>query len=400
MPDERAREPERQGFATRAIHGAVLPPVEQDTPSVPLYQTSMFRFDTAEDYAETIAFRRPGYTYTRGYGNPTVLAFERLVAELEGTDSAFGFASGMAAIHTVVTAFARSGDRVVASRELYGGTFSLFRRVLPRYGIEVELVDPHDVAAVRAMLPGAALFYAETIANPNVTVCDLEALGALCRELDVPSVVDNTFASPALCTPARFGFDVVLHSATKYIGGHSDLIGGVACCSDDVMRRLREVVIDTGGTMAPFEAWLSLRGLMTLELRMQRHTASALAIARYLEQHPKVERAWYPGLASHPQHVVAERELPNGCGGVLAFEVIGGVDAGARFCDALELAWIGGSLGGTHTLVGHAASTTHRQLDADARRAAGTTDGLIRVGVGLEDPEDLITDLERALEKA
>jgi methionine-gamma-lyase len=393
-------EDRRPGFATRAIHRATTPPVEQETPSVPIYQTSTFRFEDSEAYAETISFRRPGYTYTRGYGNPTLLAFENVMADLEGTQAAFSFASGMAAIHTVITALATTGDRVVASPELYGGAYSMFTKVLPRYGIDVTFVNPHDPDAVAGALPGAALFYVETIANPNVTVADLEVLGAICRAAGVPAVVDNTFASPALCTPARFGFDFVLHSATKYIGGHHDLTAGVVCCSEEDMGRLRGVVIETGGTMAPLEAWLAIRGLATLELRMQRHSSSALVIAQALERHAKVERVHYPGLPSHPQHEVALRELPRGFGGMLAFEVEGGVEAGMRFCDALELAWVATSLGGTTTLVGHAASTTHRQLDPEARRAAGIGDGLVRVSVGLEDPEDLIEDFERALEKA
>ncbi len=387
-------------FSTRAVHAGREIRVGQEAASVPIYQTSTFRFRTSEDYAETIGFRRPGYTYTRGYGNPTLEAFERAMAELEGTEAALSFASGMAAIHTVVTTFARAGDRIVSSRELYGGTYSLFTTILPRYGIEVELVDPHDVGAVAAALPGAALFYVETIANPTVTVADLPALAAACREAGVVSVVDNTFASPYLCNPAAHGFDVVLHSATKYVGGHHDLIGGVACASSEHVARLRATVIETGGTMAPLEAWLCLRGLATLELRMRRHSESALAIAERLTRHPKVERVHYPGLADHPQRAVAERLLPRGCGGVLAFEIRGGVEAGARFSDALELIWIGASLGGTHSLVGHAASTTHRQLDPEARRAAGIGDGLVRLSVGLEDPEDLLADLERALERA
>jgi O-acetylhomoserine/O-acetylserine sulfhydrylase-like pyridoxal-dependent enzyme len=395
VDDERTR-----GFATRAIHGARVPPIEQETPSVPIFQTSTYRFETAEEYAETISFRRPGYTYTRGYGNPTLQAFESLMAELEGTESAFSFASGMAAIHTVVTTVAAAGERIVSSTELYGGTFSLFRRVLPRYGVEVTFVDPHDLEAVAAAVPGAKLFYCETIANPNVTVADLEALGRACAEAGVPAAVDNTFASPYLCTPARFGFDFVVHSATKYVGGHNDLIGGVVCCGAEDAARLRTTVIETGGTMAPLEAWLCMRGLATLELRMRRHGENASAVAAFLEAHPKVERTHYPGLASHPQHDTALWLLPKGFGGMLAFEVEGGVEAGQRFCDALELAWVASSLGGTHTLVGHAASTTHRQLDAEARRAAGIGDGLIRVSVGLENAEDVIQDFARALEKA
>jgi methionine-gamma-lyase len=392
-------EERKRGFTTRAIH-VPPPPMDQEAPTVPIFQTSTFRFDTSEDYAETISFRRPGYTYTRGYGNPTLLAFERLVAELEGTESGFSFASGMAAVHTLVTSLARAGDRIVASNELYGGSYSLFTKVLPRYGIEVTFVSPHDPDAVAAALPDAVLFYAETIANPTVTVADLEALGSLCRASGVPAAVDNTFASPYLCNPARFGFDHVLHSATKYIGGHHDLTGGVIATTEDGMRRLRDMAIETGGTMAPFEAWLALRGLMTLELRMERHSRSAQTLAEFLEGQAKVERVHYPGLPSHPHHEVARRLLPRGFGGMLAFEIEGGVEAGMRFCDALELGWIATSLGGTHTLVGHAASTTHRQLDPAARRAAGIADGLVRVSVGLEDVEDLIEDFERALEKA
>ena len=389
---------EGRGFSTRAVHGGT-PPVDQQTPSVPIYQTSTYRFDSSEDYAETIAFRAEGYTYSRGYGNPTVQAFEAQMSALEGTEAAFGFASGMAAIHTVIMAHAKAGAHLVFSNELYGGTYSIATRVLPKLGVEVDLVDPHDLEAVRAALPGAALFHVETIANPNVTVADLEALGALCRDAGVPASVDNTFASPYLCTPARLGFEYVIHSATKYLGGHHDLIGGVVCTSSEGRARLRDVAIDTGGTMNPFEAWLCLRGLMTLALRMDRHGATAMALAEMLEGHEKVERVRYPGLASHPQHAVALKELRHGFGGMMAIEVAGGVEGGQRFCDALELAWVATSLGGTHTLVGHAASTTHRQMDPVARRAAGIADGLVRISVGIEDLEDILDDMARALEK-
>ena len=392
------RDDTTRGFSTRAVHGA-RPSVEQEAPSVPIFQTSTFRFDSSEDYAETISFRKDGYTYTRGFGNPTVAAFESQMAALEGTEAAFGFASGMAAIHTVFSAHVRAGDRLVVSSELYGGTYSLATKVFPRMGVTVDMVNPHDLDAVREALPGAALFHAETIANPTVSVADLEALGALCREAGVPASVDNTFASPYLCTPAGWGFDFVMHSATKYIGGHHDLIGGVVCTTEQGRSLLRDVAIDTGGTMAPFEAWLCLRGLMTLALRMDRHSQNAMVLAAFLEGHEKVERVWYPGLASHPHHAVAVRELGRGAGGMLAVEVAGGVDGGQRFCDALELAWVATSLGGSHTLVGHAASTTHRQMDPGARRAAGIADGLVRISLGLEDGADILDDMARALEK-
>jgi methionine-gamma-lyase len=215
----------------------------------------------------------------------------------------------------------------------------------------------------------------------------------------VPASVDNTFASPYLCTPAAFGFEYVCHSATKYVGGHHDLIAGVVCTSERGRARLRDVAIDTGGTMAPFEAWLCLRGLMTLSLRMDRHCANAMTLASALEGHAKVERVRYPGLDSHPQHDVATRLLARGHGGMMAIEVVGGVEGARRFCDSLELAWIATSLGGTHTLVGHPASTTHRQMDPAARRAAGIADGSVRVSVGIEDIGDIVDDFEHALEK-
>ncbi|MFL5736460.1 MAG: trans-sulfuration enzyme family protein [Actinomycetota bacterium] len=388
----------RRGFATRAQEPRV-PGVHQEPASVPIYQTATWRFDTSEEFADVISFRRGGYTYTRGYGNPTVDAFGSLMADLEETDSAVGFASGTAAIHAVLTTLARSGDRILASSELYGGTYAMMTKVLPRYGIEVRFVDPHNLAAVEEVLPGAALFYVETIANPIVTVADLEALARLCDAEGVPSVVDNTFASPYLCRPATLGCSYVVHSATKYIGGHGDLIGGVVCSPSEAMPALRETAIETGATMQPLEAWLCLRGLGTLALRMEQHSRTAQALATFLEGHPKVERVHYPGLASHQQHVIATREL-DAFGGMLAVEIDGGVDAGARVADALELAWIAGSLGGPRTLVSHPASTTHRQLDPAARRSAGIADGLLRVSVGLEDADDLIADFADALEKA
>jgi cystathionine beta-lyase/cystathionine gamma-synthase len=393
MSDRPAR-----GFATRAIHGPGPRRIgRQETPSVPIFQTALFRFEDSEDYAETIAFRREGSTYTRGYGNPTLDAFEEVMADLEGTDAAMSFASGMAAIHTVWTTHASAGDRIVAATELYGGSHQLATGVMPRFGVRVDLVDAHDLDAVAAALPGASLFHVETISNPTMGVADLEALGALCAEHGVPAAVDNTFASPYLCNPARYGFEHVIHSTTKYVGGHHDLIGGVVCTSRDGRHSLRDTVIDTGGTMAPFEAWLCLRGLMTLGLRMDRHSESAMTLAQMLERHPAVERVHYPGVASHPQHAIAAKQFAGRYGGMLAVEVRGGVEGGRALCDALEIGWVATSLGGTHTLVGHAASTTHRQLDADARRAAGIADGLVRVSVGLEDAEDLIADLERAL---
>ena len=320
------------------------------------------------------------------------------MADLEGTEAAFSFASGMAAMHTVFTTLAATGDRIVASNELYGGAYSLFTKVMPRYGVAVDLVDPHDLDAVRGAAGRGVLLRRDDREPERHRGRPRGARRALSRA-GVPAAVDNTFASPYLANPARWGFDYVLHSATKYIGGHHDLIGGVVCGSADGCASLRDTVIDTGGTMAPFEAWLCMRGLVTLALRMERHCASALRLATFLEGHDRVERVSYPGLDSHPDRAVAERLLPRGCGGVLAVEVADGVDGGKRFCDSLGLAWVATSLGGSHTLVGHAASTTHRQMAPEARRRAGIADGLVRVSIGLEDLDDLIEDFDRALGK-
>jgi len=381
------------------VHTQRLPRIDQEPSSVPIFQSSTFRFETTERFAKALRFEDPGYVYSRGYGNPTVDAFQAAMADLEETESAIAFSSGMAAISTLLLGVAGPGTRIVAGSALYGGTVSVLRNILPRFGVDVIFVDPTDLEAVRSALPGAALFYSETIANPTTTVPDLSALASLCREAGVPSAVDNTFASPYLCTPATLGFDVVLHSVTKYIGGHADLIGGVVCTDEERFRQLRDSLIDLGGAMQPLEAWLALRGLATLSLRMEHHSRSAALLATALAEHPAVERVWYPGMTSHPQHEVAARQLRLP-GGTLSFEVGGGLEAGARVAEALELAWIGGSLGSVMTLVAHAASTTHRQLDQEARRLAGIGDGLIRVAVGLEDPDDLIEDFTRALDKA
>jgi cystathionine beta-lyase/cystathionine gamma-synthase len=389
----------KRRFQTRAVHTPRLPPIDQRSASVPLYQTSTFRFETNEAFAQAIAFQGPGYVYTRGYGNPTIDAFQSVMADLEETGAALAFASGSAAIHGVIVTLASTGERIVAGRALYGGTVGMMRNILPRLGIHVTFVDPTDPDEVKSALPGASLFYCETIVNPTTTIPDLTMLADLCHDAGVPSVVDNTFASPYLCNPAASGFDIVVHSATKYIGGHADLIGGVACTSESLFRRLRETLIEVGGSMQPLEAWLCIRGLATLSLRMDHLCRSAGRLAAFLSDHPRVAAVHYPGLPTHPQHELAARQL-RGFGGTLAFEVEGGLDSGRRVAEALELGWIAGSLGGVQTLVAHPASTTHRQVDPAVRRAAGIGDGLLRIAVGLEDEDDLIEDFDRALSEA
>ncbi len=273
-------------------------------------------------------------------------------------------------------------------------------KVLPRWGVEVTVAESHRAEdMVAALRPGTRVAYAETIGNPKMSVPDLEALGAACRERGVALVVDNTFASPYLCNPLALGATVVVHSTTKYIGGHSDLTGGIAVGEHDVLGEVREMSIDLGGTAGPVEAWLALRGVQTLALRMERHVANARALAEALEGHAKVARVWYPGLPSHPDHAVAERIL-RGTSGMLSFELAGGLEAGRRFQESLEVAAVGASLGGTHTLVVHPASVTHTQMSREEREEAGITDGFVRVSTGIEDTEDLLDDFRRALEKA
>jgi methionine-gamma-lyase len=388
-----------EGFTTRALRTQV--DLGDARPlSTPIYQTATYSFEDPDVLADLIRRGKDaGFVYTRWH-NPTRAALEDVLADLEGGERAISFSSGMAAISTVLLTLAKAGDHVVASPYLYGGSFSLFSHLLPRWGIETTLAESHAVEDLMAAFrPETALCYVETIGNPTLAVADLDAIGAACRERGVRLVVDNTFASPYLCNPIAFGADVVAHSTTKYIGGHSDLTGGIAVGDAETMGDVREVSVDLGGVASALEAWLTLRGLQTLALRMHRHCETAMALARMLEEHDKVDRVWYPGLESHPDHAVARRVLRD-ASGMVAFELAGGVDAGRRFQEALELALVGASLGGTHTLVVHAASVTHTQLSPKDREAAGISEGLVRVSVGIEDPEDLLDDFSRALEKA
>jgi methionine-gamma-lyase len=389
-----------RGFTTRAMRTEVeLGDAKPVSP--PIYQTATYSFDDPEGLAETIRRGKDaGFVYSRWH-NPTRAALEEVVADLERGERAVSFASGMAAISTVLAASLKAGDHAVASPTLYGGSYSVMTKLLPRWGIEVTLADSHRAEdLIAAIRDDTKLCYTETIGNPNVPVPDLEAIARACRERDVLLVVDNTFASPYLCNPLALGAAVAVHSTTKYLGGHHDLTGGIAVGGHDLLGEVREMSIDLGGIPGPFDAWLTLRGLQTLALRMERHTENALALAQMLEGHVKVERVWYPGLASHPDHEVAERILPRGAGGMLSFELVGGLDAGRRFQEALEVALVAPSLGGTHTLATHPPTVTHTQMAPEQRRALGISDGLIRVSVGIEDEPDILEDFERALEKA
>ncbi len=387
-------------FGTRAIHGVKLPAPTERPLSPPIWQTSTFVFEDAERFAHALEQPREGYVYTR-YENPTTAALEALVADLEGAAEATATASGMGAIASVLLGLASAGDHLLLQRDLYGGTFSLATVVASRLGIETSFVDAADPIAVKAALrPTTRAVYVETIANPTMTVADLPAVAEVAREAGVPLVVDNTVASPYLCRPIEHGASVVVHSATKYLGGHSDVVGGVAVFSDPGLhRRAWKTMLDIGASADPFAAWLLLRGIRTLPLRMERHSANAGKVAEMLHDHPKVERVYWPGLIDHPTHDVAKRVL-DGFGGMLSFDVRGGRQAGRRFIEATRVARLAASLGGVETLVSHPASTTHHQLDAEALATAGIGEGMVRMSVGLEDAADLLEDLTAALEVA
>jgi methionine-gamma-lyase len=394
-PDQRPR-----GFGTRAIKAATRAPrVKQGLASVPIYQSATFHAQDVEDYAALIGFERPGYTYSR-LGNPTADAMAQAFAELHGADAGFAFGSGMAAIHATLLSLVRAGDRIVSTQAVYGSTRSLLERVLATLGVETTFIDPIDLEAVEAALSSGpvSVLYAETISNPTLVVADLERLAELGHRHGATMVVDNTFASPYLCTPLSLGADVVVESATKWLSGHSDVVAGVVAGSRAFGERVRTVAIDTGGIVAPLSAFLVLRGMQTLHVRMDRHSATALALARQLERAPGVVGVTYPGLPTHPQGAIAQRELRRG-GGILALD-LGSRTAAAAFIDGLEIPPVTATLGSVVTYAVHPPSATHRQLDERQLAEAGIAPGLVRISVGLEDVDDLLADMATALVSA
>jgi cystathionine beta-lyase/cystathionine gamma-synthase len=402
MPDrEHTDEQGGQGFSTRAIRAAHrLPRVDQRPTSVPIYQTVTFSSDDAEELGDVLTGQRPGYAYSR-IDNPTTAAFALAVAELEGAEDGIALATGMAAIHAALVSIVSAGDRIVATTASYGTTRAQLAGVLRRLGVTTEFVDVTDLGAVDAALGAAPtrVLYAETIANPTIVVADHAALARLAHRHGAVYVVDNTFASPYLCRPAELGADLVIESATKYLSGHSDVLAGVVSGRRDLVDAIRSVQVDTGAALAPHSAFLAMRGLSTLAIRMDRHAATASALAAWLERQAGVTRTYHPSLPSHPQREVATRQLRAG-GGMLAFELEGGRDAGRAFIDALSLPELTASLGSVFTMVVHPPSTTHRQLDDAALAESGITAGLLRVSVGLEDLDDLVADFERGLAAA
>jgi cystathionine beta-lyase/cystathionine gamma-synthase len=387
------------GFGTRALAAATRTPnVEQHPDAVPIYQAVTFSSTSAAELAEILADRQPGYTYSR-IDNPTSQALADAIAEVEGAQAAYVFATGMAAIHAAFATTLRSGDHMILSRQIYGSVQHLVQNVFGRFGVDSTFVDVTDTDAVDAAFrPNTRLLHVETIANPTLTVANLQDLIERGHSRGALVTVDNTFASPYLCRPAELGADLTLEALTKWIGGHSDVLGGSVSGSTELIKKVRATEIDTGASLAPFSAFLVLRGLETLHVRMERHAQTAMALARLLEQSDAADRVWYPGLPSHPQFTVAQHQLRTG-GGMLAFD-IGDRAAAEALLDALTLPPRTASLGSVRTIAVHPPSTTHRQLDAAALAAAGIPEGLIRVSVGLEDADDLLADFDQALAAA
>jgi methionine-gamma-lyase len=389
------------GFSTRAIHIGYDPADADGALTPPVHLTSTYVFDTVEHGAEMFAGTRDGYIYGRTK-NPTQTILEERLASLEGAESALAVGSGMGAICALLWTLLASGGHVVIDQILYGNTFALFTKGLTRFGVNVTVADftrPGTVAA--AIGQNTQLLFFESPANPNLRIIDIAAIAALARTADILTVVDNTFATPALQRPLEHGADIVVHSATKYLGGHGDLIAGAIAGSADRIKqiRLQGLRYLTGATLAPLSAFLIMRGLKTLELRMGQHSRSALAVAEMLSRHPAVATVHYPGLASHPQADIVKRQMSAGSG-LVAFELNGGLIAGRAFINALELARCAVSLGDAETLVEHPASMTHSTYSDQERAKHGIADGLVRMSVGLENTEDILDDLERALRAA
>jgi len=396
------------GENTRAVHLPPPPETTQRPIGTPIYRTAAWAFSSAQEYAAILNDQVPGYSYSR-IDNPTVDAFARAVAALEGANlgrwpAAQAFASGMAAVSGVFWTFARTGAHVVASAAVYGGTYSLLRNVLTRFGVETNFVDITDLDAVRAaMTSSTRIIYAETIANPTTAVADLRQLAEIAHERGALLVIDSTLAPPIICRPLEHGADLVIHSATKYIGGHSDVTGGVVTGSLELIGQIRATRIDTGGSLSPDDAFQLRRGLETLPVRVRRQCATATVFAATLAKHPAVAYVDYPGLATHHGHELARRTFDSGpegtrFGAIVTVTPFGGREAGMAFASGLRLAATASSLGGTHTVVSHVATTTHRQLDDRALAAAGIDPGAVRFSIGLEDSEDLISDAFLALE--
>jgi len=385
---------------TLAIHAGQEPDPVYGGVSVPIYQSSTFAFASAEQGAARFAGKEKGFIYTR-IANPTVRALEESLATLEGGFDASATASGMAAVTTIYTALLEKDAHIVGTASIYGPSRTVIENEFSRFGVRSDFVDTSDIRNVeKALRPETKLLFVETPANPTLALTDLKACARIARERGITFAVDNTFSSPLLQNPLALGADIVMHSLTKFINGHSDVVGGAIIAREEALhKRLRKVLVLMGGTMDPHQAWLVLRGVRTLALRVEKSQANAAALAPWLAAHPKVAWVNYPGLESHPQHALAKEQM-KGFGSMLCFGLRGGYEAGRKMINAVELCTLAVSLGGIESLIQHPASMTHAGLPKEHREMAGITDDLIRLSVGCEGVEDIRADLEQALAKA
>ncbi len=391
-------------FSTRAVHaGERVPPADFTPVVTPIQPTVGYLYESMEDMDAVFATTREGYVYPR-YGSPTVTAFETAIADLEGAQAAHAFSTGMAALHVaLLAAGVRAGTTVVAAYDVYGATYTVVRSLLTGLGVKACMVDASDLKAVEAVLSEnqVVVLLVETISNPLLKVADIPRLAEMAHRYGAKFLVDNTFASPYLYTPQLHGADFTIHSATKYIGGHGDVMAGVVATTVENRKKMYELNKQVGSVLGPFEAWLALRGLKTLPLRMRQQCSNAMRVATWLGQHPKITKVNYPGLPDHPQHNLAESLFEGrGFGGVLSFEITGANKAVVfRFMENLQLCLPATTLGDIYTLVLHPATSSHRSLSEAERQQVGISEGLVRLSAGIEDAGDIIADLEQALDK-
>ncbi|OFQ57203.1 methionine gamma-lyase [Fusobacterium sp. HMSC065F01] len=393
-------EMKKLGLGTTAIHAGTLKNL-YGTLAMPIYQTSTFIFDSAEQGGKRFALEEAGYIYTR-LGNPTTTVLENKIAALEEGEAGIAMSSGMGAISSTLWTVLKAGDHVVTDKTLYGCTFALMNHGLTKFGVEVTFVDTSNLDEVKkAMKENTRVVYLETPANPNLKIVDLEGVCKVAHtNPNTLVIVDNTFATPYMQKPLKLGVDVVVHSATKYLNGHGDVIAGLVVANKELADQIRFVGLKdmTGAVLGPQEAYYIIRGLKTFEIRMERHCKNARTIADFLNKHPKVEKVYYPGLESHPGYEIAKKQMKD-FGAMISFELKGGFEAGKTLLNNLKLCSLAVSLGDTETLIQHPASMTHSPYTKEEREAAGITDGLVRLSVGLENVEDIIADLEQGLEK-
>jgi len=393
-------EMKKLGLGTTAIHAGTLKNL-YGTLAMPIYQTSTFIFDSAEQGGRRFALEEAGYIYTR-LGNPTTTTLENKIAALEEGEAGIAMSSGMGAISSTLWTVLKAGDHVVTDKTLYGCTFALMNHGLTKFGVEVTFVDTSNLDEVKkAMKENTRVVYLETPANPNLKIVDLEGVCKVAHtNPNTLVIVDNTFATPYMQKPLKLGVDVVVHSATKYLNGHGDVIAGLVVTNKELADQIRFVGLKdmTGAVLGPQEAYYIIRGLKTFEIRMERHCKNARTIADFLNKHPKVEKVYYPGLESHPGYEIAKKQMKD-FGAMISFELKGGFEAGKTLLNNLKLCSLAVSLGDTETLIQHPASMTHSPYTKEEREAAGITDGLVRLSVGLENVEDIIADLEQGLEK-